>query len=436
MKKIIKIYYSRVENFANNSWRDCSVYLLSSYEFVVRNSFRKIYFFLSITLFVSCDKVVQDVTPPQPPVIPQASTEIFKQMYPEVASFIFKPLEPDKTWQTDFVSPRGKVNSLVDYYGDIIDLNELVGVSKILPNAITQYVSSNYPSSQILLAYEVMKTSTLTDGHKLKIQTEKKKTLDLFFDVNNNFLRQETVQSEKVSAINFTSTDQLNFDAKIPTIVKQFISNNQLKDASITIYELTNTGSNFINAAYKIILNFRERPNGAFLTSEITLSDTGVVMQWVSPIENDFSYKVLNSNNLTSDITDYINTNYNIWQYDYGIAETSFGQVKTNYVTYKDGQKERILVLDNEPEKQDLIVIRSKVVEEKDLSSTIKNAISNSYPGSLFIAGMVTFEPYYQASRLGGKIPDYYQIETKEGPDRYVLRIANDGKLIMKYRIQ
>lgn len=436
MKKIIKIYYSRVENFANNSWRDCSVYLLSSYEFVVRNSFRKIYFFLSITLFVSCDKVVQDVTPPQPPVIPQASTEIFKQMYPEVASFIFKPLEPDKTWQTDFVSPRGKVNSLVDYYGDIIDLNELVGVSKILPNAITQYVSSNYPSSQILLAYEVMKTSSLTDGYKLKIQTEKKKTLDLFFDVNNNFLRQETVQSEKVSAINFTSTDQLNFDAKIPIIVKQFISNNQLKDASITIYELTNTGSNFISAAYKIILNFRERPNGAFLTSEITLSDTGVVMQWVSPIESDFSYKVLNSNNLTSDITDYINTNYNIWQYDYGIAETSFGQVKTNYVTYKDGQKERILVLDNEPEKQDLIVIRSKVVEEKDLSSTIKNAISNSYPGSLFIAGMVTFEPYYQASRLGGKIPDYYQIETKEGPDRYVLRIANDGKLIMKYRIQ
>lgn len=51
------------------------------------------------------------------------------------------------------------------------------------------------------------------------------------------------------------------------------------------IHELTNTGSNLIRAAYKIILNFRERPNGALLSSEITLSDTGIVMQWVSQLK-------------------------------------------------------------------------------------------------------------------------------------------------------
>jgi hypothetical protein len=436
MKKIFNTYFLQVKNFVKYSWQDCGKYLVSSHEFVVRNSFRKIYFLLSIFLFTSCDKVVQDVTPPQPPVIPQASTEVFKQMYPEVASFIFKPLETDKTWQTDFVSPRGKVLSLVDYYGEIIDLNELVGATKTLPSAIKQYIFSNYPTAQILMAYDVMKSSTQTDGYKLKIQTDKKTTLDLFFDGSNNFLRAEKVESEKVSAINFTSTDQVNFDAKIPAVVKQFISNNQLKDASVTIYELTNTGSSLINAAFKIILNFRERPNGALLTSEITLSDTGVVMQWVSPIESDYSYKVLNNNNLTTDITDYINTNYNTWQYDYGVSETGFGQVKTHYVTYKNSQKERVLVIDNQPEKQDLIVIRSQIVEEKDLPNSIKNTISNAYVGSLFISGIVTFEPYYQATRLGGKIPSYYQIETKEGPDRYALRIAIDGKLIFRYRIQ
>jgi hypothetical protein len=37
---------------------------------------------------------------------------------------------------------------------------------------------------------------------------------------------------------------------------------------------------------------------------------------------------------------------------------------------------------------------------------------------------------------LGGKIPVYYQIETKEGADRYAQRIAIDGKLIFRYRIQ
>ena len=418
------------------SWRGIQEYLVCCHKFIVRNSFRKIYFLLSIFLFTDCDKVLQDVSPPQPPVIPQASTEVFKQIYPEVASFIFKPLEPDKTWQTEFVSPRGKVLSLVDYHGEIIDLNELVGATKTLPNAIKQYIFSNYPTAQIMMAYVVMKSSTQTDGYKLIIQVDKNNASNLFFDANNGFLRVEKVETEKVSAINFTSTDQVNFDSKIPTVVKQFISNNQLKDASVIIYELTNTGSNLIRPAYKIILNFRERPNGALLSSEITLSDTGIVMQWVSPIESDYSYKVLNNSNLTLDITNFINTNYNTWQYDYGVSESGFGQVKTNYVTYKNIQKERVLIIDNQPEKQDLIVIRSQSVEEKDLPQTIRNAFSNSYPGSLFISGVVTFDPYFQATQLGGKTPVYYQIETKEGPNRYALRIANDGKLIFRYRIQ
>ena len=418
------------------SWQDVREYFILCHEFVVRNSFRKIYFLLSIFLFTGCDKVVQDVSPPQPPVIPQASTEVFKQMYPDVASFIFKPLEPDKTWQTEFVSPRGKVLSLVDYYGEIIDLNELVGATKTLPNAIKQYISSNYATAQILMAYDVMKSSTQTDGYKLKIQVDKNNASNLFFDANNVFLRAEKVEAEKVSAINFTSTDRVNFDSKIPMVVKKFISNNQLKDASVTIYELTNVGNNLINVAYKIILNFRERLNGALLSSEITLSDTGIVLQWVSPIESDFSYKVLNSNGLTSDITNYINTNYNTWQYDYGVAESGFGQVKTQYVAYKNSQKERILVIDNQPEKQDLIVIRSQIVEEKDVPQIVKNTFSNSYAGSLFMSGVVTFDPFYQATRLGGKTPAYYQVETKEGPDRYALRVAIDGKLIFRYRIQ
>ena len=395
-----------------------------------------LYALCSVLGLTSCDKVVSDLTPSLPPVIPQATTEVFKQRYPEVASFIFKPLETDKTWQIDFVSPRGKTLSLVDYYGEIIDLNELIGATKIIQPAIKQYVFTNYPTAQIVAVYEVMKSSTQTDGLKLTIQADKSTRLNLFFDANNGFLREEKVQSEKVSAINFTSTDQVNFDAKIPVVVKQFISNNQLKDASVTIYELVNNGNSLINVAYKIILNFRERPNGALLTSEITLSDTGVILQWVSPIESEFSYKVLTNNDLTGDIPAYVNTNYNGWQYDYGIAEVGFGQVKTNYATFKNAQKERILIIDNQPEKQDLIIIRSQPLEEKDLPQIIKNTIANNYANATFTAGIVTFDPLYQATKLGGILPEYYQIEVKQNADRYALRMANDGKIIFKYKIQ
>lgn len=436
MKKLNKIYVLQVKNFIKYLWLDCRKYVILCHRFVVRNSFRKIYFLFSISLITSCDKIVQDVTPPPLPVIAQVSTEVFKQTYPDVKTFVFKPLEPDKTWQTEFISPRGKVLSLVDYYGEIIDLNELVGVIKTLPSAIKQYIFSNYPNAQIHAAYDVMKTSTQTNGYKLTIQVDKNNALDLFFDNNNGYLRSEKVQAEKVSAINFTSTNQINFDTKIPVVVKQFISDNQLKDASVIIYEYTHMGSNLTNAAYKIILNFRERPNGALLSSEITLSDTGVVLQWVYPIEGDYSYKVLNSNTLTTDIIEYIKTNYNTWQYDYGVSEIGFGQVKTNYVSYKNNKKERILVIDNQPEKQDLIIIRSLIVEEKDLPQIVKNTMSNSYTSAIFISGTVTFDPFYQATRLGGKIPIYYQIETKEGLDRYTLRISIDGKLILRYKIQ
>jgi hypothetical protein len=436
MKRLIKTYYLQVKKNVKSSCQHVGAYLVSCHEFVIHNSFRKIYFLLSIFVFISCDKVVQDVTPPPPPIIPQASTEVFKQTYPGVATFIFKPLETDKTWQTDFVTSTGKVLSLVDYYGEIIDLNQLVGLPKNLPVAIKQYIFSNYPNAQITMAYDVMKSSTQMDGFKLTIQADKNTLLDLFFDSNNGFIRSEKIQPEKVSAINFTSTDQVNFDAKIPVVVKQFISNNQLKNASVTIYELTNTGSNLTDVAYKIILNFRERLDGALLTSEISLSNTGLILQWVSPIESEYSYKVLNNSSLTSDITDYINTNYNTWQYDYGVSETGFGQTKTNYVSYKNNQKEHILIIDNQPEKQDLIIIRSQIVEEKDLPQVVKNTMSNSYTGAVFVAGILTFDPYYQTTRLGGKTPMYYQIETKEGSDRYALRIANDGKQIIKYRIQ
>ena len=179
MKELINIYILQVKNFVQSFWCDCRAYFVSSHEFIVRNSFRKIYFLLAIALFVSCDKVVQDVTPPPAPVIPQASTEVFKQTYPDVATFIFKPLEPGKTWQADFVSPRGKALSLVDYNGEIIDLNELTGANKPLPSVIKQYVFNNYPTAQILVAYDIMKSSSQTaDGYKLTVQTDKKTTLN------------------------------------------------------------------------------------------------------------------------------------------------------------------------------------------------------------------------------------------------------------------
>ncbi|PWK28373.1 hypothetical protein LV89_01157 [Arcicella aurantiaca] len=387
-----------------------------------------LYSLLTILSLQSCDKVVDETPPVLPPTIPQATTEVFKLSYPNVSSFVFKPLEQDKTWQTDFVTPAGKVFSLVDYQGEIIDLNELVGTPKSLPIAIKQHFLNNYPSSQIVMFYDVMKSPTVTDGYKLVIQTDKNTNLNLYYDVNNNFVREEIQPNEKVSAIVFTSTDQINFDASIPTVIKQFLSNNQLKSASVIIYNLA-------DKSYKIVLNFREKLNGALQTSEILLSDAGQILQWVSSIENEYSYKILPKTNLPTEINTYLATNLPNWQFDYGVSETIFGNNKTNFVTVKIGQNDSYLIVDEEIKKNDLILVRTQALAENYLPETVKTALTNSFNNWTFVKANVIYEPYRQSLSQIVTNVNHFQIEVKQGTDRYAVRLASDGNILYKYRI-
>jgi hypothetical protein len=383
---------------------------------------------ITIFLLSGCDKVYNEVTPQEPPVLPQVATEAFKQMYPDVATFVFKPLQSNKTWQNDFVASTGKVTSVVDYQGEIIELNQLIGTPKILPNSLKNYVFSKYPNAVIVLAYDMMKTSTQTDGYKLTVQTDKNTFLNLFFDASNNFLREEKKQIEKVTTINFTSTDQINLDPKTPLIVKQFIANNQIPNASVTIYTLA-------DKTYKVILNFRERIKGALLTNEITVTEQGQLLEWVSPIETEIFYNTLTSSNLSSDVSNYFSSYSSNTQLDYAFSSVVFGRSKFHYATFQNGAKESVTLIDDILGKDDLVTIRSVVLEEKDLPQNIKTVLDNNYPTGVFSMGKVTYEPKNEATQQGGTTPAHYQIEMKQGSDRYAIRIANDGKVMFKYKI-
>jgi hypothetical protein len=386
------------------------------------------YSLLIALLLTSCDKVVNDLPPNPTPTLPQPTAEVFKQLYPDVREFFFKPLEQNKTWQADFVASTGKVLSLVDYQGEIIDINELVGTSKTLPTALKQYVLNGYGgNAQIVAAYELMKNSTQNDGYKLTVQRNATTTVNLFFDANNAFVKEENLTNEQASSIIFTSTEQVNFDDKVPAAVKQFMSNNQLKPASVIIYIL-------MNNTFKVVLNFRDRPNGALQTSEIILTEQGQLKQWSASIENEYGYKILKNNELSSDITTYLNTNFAGWTFDYGILETCFSSNCTNYANIKNGAKERFLVVDSELEKKDLILIRTQLLDEVDLLPNIRNSISSSYSAWMYVSGRVVYEPYYQATRQGGAKVHHYQFEVKENNVQYTIRLAEDGKLIYKYK--
>jgi hypothetical protein len=384
-----------------------------------------VYCLLTLT---SCDKVVNDLQPVPTPTLPQPTAEVFKQLYPDVKEFFFRPLEQDKTWQADFIASTGKVQSLVDYQGELIDVNELVGTSKTLPTALKQYVLNSYGNAQIIAAYELMKNATQNDGYKLTVQRNATTTVNLFFDANNAFVKEENLIPEQASSIIFTSTEQVNFDDKVPATIKQFMSNNQLKPASVIIYIL-------MNNTFKIVLNFRDRPNGALHTSEIILDDQGQLKQWSSSIENEYGYKILKSNELPSDMTSYLNTNFSGWTFDYGVLETCFSSSCTNYANIKNGAKERFLVVDSELEKKDLVLIRTQLLDESDLLPNIRNSISGNYGATwTYVSGRVVYEPYFQATRQGGTVVNHYQFEVKENNDLYTIRLAQDGTVIYKYK--
>lgn len=387
-----------------------------------------LYSLLTILSLQSCDKVVDETPPTLPPTIPQATTEVFKLTYPNVSSFIFKPLEQDKTWQTDFVTPAGKVSSLVDYQGEIIDLNELVGMPKSLPITIKQHFLSNYTTAEIVMVYDVMKSLTVTDGYKLVIQTDKNTIINLYYDANNNFVREENQPNVKPSAITFTSTDQINFDASIPTVIKQFLSNNQLKSASVIIYNLA-------DKSYKIVLNFREHLNGALQTSEIFLADSGQILQWVSTIENEYTYKVLAKTNLPTDLTTYLEANFPNWQFDYGVSESIFGNYKTSFVTVKIGQNDSYLLIDEESKKNDLKLIRTQVLGENYLPESVKTTLNNNFANWIFVKANVVYEPYSQGAYQIVTSVNHFQVEVKQGTDRYSVRLASDGNILYKFRI-
>ena len=76
----------------------------------------------------------------------------------------------------------------------------------------------------------------------------------------------------------------------------------------------------------RMYIMWAEKHGFKFKELDLNNGDVAGIKSVSLEIEGDYAYKILNNSNLTTDITDYINTNYNNYLYDYGVAETGFGQ--------------------------------------------------------------------------------------------------------------
>jgi hypothetical protein len=210
--------------------------------------------------------------------------------------------------------------------------------------------------------------------------------------------------------------------------VKQFVSNNQLKNASMVIYQLS-------DKSYKLFVNFRDLSNGALQTFEIVLSETGQVLEWASSIENNYAYKVLNSANISSKTKSYLQANFSNWQFDYGIVKTIFGQNKTNFVALKTGQSDNYIVTEEQTNEHNLTITHAQVLAENKLPDAIKSTLSSTFPNWIFVNARVVYQPS-DPNNAAVTEPNHFLVEIKQGNVRYAIRLTADGKIIYQYQIQ
>lgn len=377
----------------------------------------------------SCDKVVNDSQMIPTPSIPQATTEVMKQLYPNVSSFVFKPLEESKTWQSNFSSASGKVTSLIDYQGEIVDLNELVGVSKSLPPSIKQHLTAKYPAAQIIKFYDIVKSTPQSTGYKLTIQNSGGTSINLYYDTSFNFVKEEVIFPSNILSVSFSSTEVITYDNSIPSIVRQFFTNNQLNSASIILYKL-NSGN------FQLLLSFRTLVEGNAQAAEIILSSTGEILQWCSAIENEVSYNTLSKNSLPTDASNYIKNYLTSASVDYAASEQYFGKNKTHYIAVKKGDKELYLLVDEEGIQDNVAIVRMAALTVNDLPNSFKTELNALFTTWTINTIRAVYEPYYQkdSNPTTDKIK-HYQLEVKQGTSNYAVRFDKDGNLLFRYKL-
>lgn len=385
--------------------------------------------FAILILLQSCDKVVNDYTYLTNPSIPKVTTEILKQLYPDVSSFVLKPLEDDKIWQSDFVASSGKVVSLLDYQGEIIDINPLVGATKDLPTAIRQDLLSNYPSAHIIKFYDVVQSTTQVSGYKLTIQNSDETSVNLYYDANATFIRKELITPSLITSVLLSSTEVISYDANIPKVIKDFIAKNNVKSANIILYTLTTKD-------YQLRLNFRELMGATAQSSEIILSSTGSILQWNTANETKISYTLLSKSNLPVDANNYLNTSLSGSLIDYAVTVQSFGKNKTHYIATKKGEKELYLLVDEEGFQANVSIIRMAILTANDLPASLKTELNALFTNWSLTKIRVIYEPYSQkeTNPITDKV-NHYQLEVTQGNNSYSVRFDKDRNLIFSYQL-
>jgi hypothetical protein len=385
---------------------------------------------LVISTLVACDTVKSDIEIlPVQPTINQEATEVFKHTYPSVSEFVFKAIESEKTWQTNFTTSTGKVSAIVDYQGEILDITELVGTEKSVAQALKQYIAKYYSDALINKVSELVNNNNQLTGYKCVILTAENLLKYLYFDKSLQLIKEQNPAKEKIQKITVSSTTQIAFDNQVSGIVKQFVQDNAIKNANLIIYDLADN-------TIRLQVTFQERKNGAVLVSEIMLSSDGTLIEWAVPMETELLYNFIVKNEIPSFLSTYLDEILPQWQLQYAVNKAIFEKKSAYFMEIGNTTDEHILIQAEVNKKEAFNFIRVRSLQETKIPVSIKDYLNDKFANWSYVSAKAIYESYRPLLDNHSATINHYQIAIKQNSKSYVLRFSGNGELMYQYQKQ
>ncbi|MFN8347110.1 MAG: hypothetical protein U0X91_19065 [Spirosomataceae bacterium] len=372
-------------------------------------------------LLGACDAIVNKdkLVPPTEPPIPQAVVEAVRYTNPGMADATLTQMAQKQLWLAEFPTAANRHLLLLDDAGELLFDNHLVGKPQQLPVAVRDEANRLAQEGFITSAGIIMKDKQTAAGYAVEIKLKGGQLRKLRFNTGNTLESDNAGGSlSRVTSVYLTTTEQVANEVLIPVFVRTFIAQNQFAGANVAVYL-------YEDKTARIILTNYQLDNKSVITTEILLADTGLVLEWIAPLENEVSYQTASQTETPSEVAQLLSAQSPSWTWEYTVAEKRFGKISQWKVRGKTTQETIWATLDLYNGVSG--VTKGITMNQDDLPVASKQYLGNQWPGWQWTKGQ-------QIKQVGKNTTEKYVIEVKAGADAYIVLFDGVGNRLYQYK--
>jgi hypothetical protein len=207
-------------------------------------------YILIISIGWSCDSI-KDVKAPSIVIanIPQNTILTLSSVFPDGKNFVAKEVSPGHLWEIKLESNGKNYQILTDFDGDILNTDEIYGLSLPIPNNINIYLKDKFPGAAI---NSISKTHNIETPSGFEVNIfDKNQSKKLNFDLNGNFKKDEIdLNKLQIENIIYSNNNLYESDNEIVDEIKTYLKTIELKNFDLKLL-LFKTGETLVGVYEK-----------------------------------------------------------------------------------------------------------------------------------------------------------------------------------------